>query len=65
MTVEQHELHEQSVGAYLLGALDDGEAANFERHLEQCHLCRDEVERLRPAVMPCRARSPRWRRPRA
>ena len=41
MSVEQHEIHEQSVGAYLLGALDDVEAANFERHLEECHVCRD------------------------
>ena len=50
MTIERHELHEQSIGAYLLGALDDAEAKNFEGHLEECHLCRDEVERLRPAA---------------
>ena len=50
MSVEQHELHEQSVGAYLLYALDEAEAANFEHHLEECHVCRDEIERLRPAV---------------
>lgn len=50
MSVERHEIHEQSAGAYVLGALDPGETANFERHLEECHLCRDEVERLRPAV---------------
>lgn len=50
MSVERHEIHEQSTGAYVLGALDPGETENFERHLEECHLCRDEVERLRPAV---------------
>jgi len=50
MSVERHEIHEQSVGAYLLGALDAGEADNFERHLNECLVCRDEVERLRPAV---------------
>lgn len=50
MTIERHEIHEQSIGAYLLGALDEAEATNFERHLDECHLCRDEVERLRPAA---------------
>ena len=50
MTTERHEIHEQSIGAYLLRALDEAEATNFERHLDECHLCRDEVERLRPAV---------------
>ena len=50
MSVERHEIHEQSIGAYLLGALDEMEARHFEAHLEECNLCRDEVERLRPAV---------------
>ncbi len=38
------------VGAYLLGALDPGEARAFERHLEHCASCREEVGRLTPAV---------------
>ena len=38
------------VGAYLLGALAAGEARAFERHLEGCAACREEVARLRPAV---------------
>ncbi len=50
MSVERHEIHEQSVGAYALGALEELEAKHFEAHLEECHLCRDELERLRPAV---------------
>ena len=50
MSVERHEIHEQSIGAYLLGALDDAEAPAFEHHLDECPVCRDEVERLRPAV---------------
>lgn len=50
MSVEQHEIHEQSIGAYLLGALEEPERRTFEEHLEGCHLCREEVERLRPAV---------------
>jgi anti-sigma factor RsiW len=42
-------MHED-VGAYLLGALDEHERVEFERHLAGCAECRDEVERLRPAV---------------
>ncbi len=30
MSVERHEIHEQSVGAYLLGALDEHETRHFE-----------------------------------
>ena len=50
MSVERHDIHEESVGAYLLGALDEAETRNIEGHLAECHVCRDEVERLRPAV---------------
>ena len=50
MSVERHEMHEQSVGAYLLGALEEPETRTFEEHLEECPLCREEAERLRPAV---------------
>lgn len=50
MSVERHDIHEQSVGAYLLGALDEHEIPHFEAHLEECHLCRDELEHLRPAI---------------
>jgi anti-sigma factor RsiW len=46
---EPGQLHED-VGAYLLGALDEPERERFERHLADCPLCREEVERLRPAV---------------
>jgi anti-sigma-K factor RskA/putative zinc finger protein len=45
-----HERYENDVGAYLLGALPALEAEVFERHLMGCDVCRDEVERLRPAV---------------
>jgi anti-sigma-K factor RskA len=50
VSVDRHEIHEQSVGAYLLGALDDSELRAFEAHLDECPVCREEVERLRPAV---------------
>lgn len=46
---EPGKLHED-VGAYLLGALEGPERERFERHLADCPLCREEVERLRPAV---------------
>ena len=50
MSVERHQAQEENVGAYLLGALTEVEARAFERHLADCPVCRDEVERLRPAV---------------
>ncbi|HEY6781425.1 MAG TPA: anti-sigma factor [Thermoleophilaceae bacterium] len=50
MTARDHERFRDDVGAYLLGALDESEGSAFEAHLELCHVCRDDVERLRPAV---------------
>ncbi len=50
MSVERHELLQEDVGAYLLDALDDAERRRFEDHLQECPVCADEVERLRPAV---------------
>jgi anti-sigma factor RsiW len=46
---EPGQLHDD-VGAYLLGALEESERERFERHLADCPVCRDELERLRPAV---------------
>ena len=40
--------HTTSLGAYLLGALDPGERAGFERHLETCPICHGELVRLSP-----------------
>ncbi|WNV89927.1 zf-HC2 domain-containing protein [Umezawaea sp. Da 62-37] len=37
-----------SLGAYLLGALDPAERSVFERHLNTCHVCREELIRLAP-----------------
>jgi anti-sigma-K factor RskA len=42
--------HRDDIAAYLLGALDDREAAELERHVEDCPICREELERLRPAI---------------
>jgi anti-sigma-K factor RskA len=40
------DLHALS-GAYVLGALDDGEEAEFDTHLRSCSSCRVEVRELR------------------
>lgn len=45
-----HEEYAECIGAYLLGALPDAEADAFERHAAGCSLCREELERLRPAA---------------
>lgn len=45
-----HDKLHDSAAAYLLGALPDLEQQAFERHVMACAACREEVERLRPAV---------------
>jgi len=50
MSVERHHVQEENVGAYLLRALTEVETRAFEQHLEECPICQDEVDRLRPAV---------------
>lgn len=50
MSVERHHAQEENAGAYLLSALTEIEQRAFEKHLEDCPVCQDEVERLRPAV---------------
>jgi anti-sigma factor RsiW len=44
------DVHQEDVGAYVLGALEPAEQAAFEGHLASCPSCRDEVEQLRLAV---------------
>ena len=39
-----------SVGAYLLGALEPEESARFEAHLAECAICRRDVDELSVAV---------------
>jgi hypothetical protein len=50
VSVERHDIQEENVGAYLLGALTEFEERDFLRHLDECPVCSDEVARLRPAV---------------
>jgi len=45
-----HERWADSVGAYLLEALPDDERHGFERHLDACATCTDEVRSLRVAL---------------
>src|SRR3954463_1375139 len=50
MSAADHERYQDDIGAFLLGALDDGEHKAFERHLATCHICEDELDRLRAAA---------------
>jgi anti-sigma-K factor RskA len=47
---ERRESRRDELAAYLLGALEPGEEAALERHLEECPDCRAELRWLRPAV---------------
>jgi anti-sigma factor RsiW len=50
VSATDHERYQEDVGAYVLGALADGETEAFERHLAQCHVCQDELQRLSTAA---------------
>jgi anti-sigma-K factor RskA len=50
MSENGHARRSDEIAAYLLGALEPGEAAELERHLAGCEECRTELEWLRPAV---------------
>src|SRR3954451_25195015 len=50
MSENEHERRSDEIAAFLLGALEPGEAAELERHLAGCEECRTELEWLRPAV---------------
>jgi anti-sigma factor RsiW len=50
MSAAEHDRFQEDVGAYLLGALQDAERSEFERHVAICHVCHDELERLRGAA---------------
>lgn len=50
MNPTQHHDCGADVAAYALHALDPAEAATFERHLEQCTICRDELTAFRSVI---------------
>jgi anti-sigma-K factor RskA len=45
-----HDRWTDSLGAWLLGALPEDEAAGFERHLGECAACREDAAALQVAV---------------
>jgi anti-sigma factor RsiW len=50
MTENDHTRWSEDAAAYMLGALEPGEAAELERHAEGCERCREEIRWLTPAV---------------
>ncbi len=50
MTETNHDRWNEDIAAYALGALDPGEAAELERHVEGCERCRSELRWLTPAA---------------
>lgn len=47
---DQHQRWSEDLAAFMLGALEPGEAARFEQHLEGCDSCQVEVRWFEPAV---------------
>lgn len=50
MNASDHNRWSEDLAAYMLGALDPGEVAAFERHLDGCERCREEMRWLEPAL---------------
>lgn len=50
MSGSDHTRWSEDLAAYVLGALEPREAAEFERHLEGCERCQGEVRWFEPAV---------------
>jgi len=50
MNAADHDRFAEDVAPYLLGALEDGERGSFEHHLETCHVCQDDLLRLKVAA---------------
>lgn len=50
MNASEHTRWSDDLAAYALGALEREEAAAFERHLESCSRCQEEMRWLRPAL---------------
>ena len=47
---KNHDRWREDVAAYMLGALEPGEAAELEQHIEGCERCREEARWFLPAV---------------
>lgn len=48
MTASDHDRYRDLTAAHVLGALDAGERAEIERHLEACEACRSDVVSFAP-----------------
>lgn len=47
---DNHDRRSEDLAAYLFGALEPEEAADFEHHTRRCERCREELRRLAPAM---------------
>jgi anti-sigma-K factor RskA len=56
--MSDHERWADAAGAYVLGAMPEGERRRYEAHLAECEICRDEVDDLRPAAAVLPVASP-------
>ncbi|HEU5252334.1 MAG TPA: anti-sigma factor [Solirubrobacterales bacterium] len=65
MNASDHNRWSEDLAAYMLGALEGDEAATFERHLEGCERCREEMRWLEPAVQTLPEAAERQEPPRA
>ena len=54
----------RDLAAYVLGALEPAEAADFRRHLDSCAVCRDEVAAFMQVVDALPMAAPQQRAPR-
>jgi len=61
----EHGNCERDMGAYVLGALDTGEAERFRRHAAGCVVCRDELAGLQSVVEVLAMAAPQLAVPRA
>jgi anti-sigma-K factor RskA len=50
MSASEHSRWSEDLAAYMLGALDADEVADFERHLEGCSRCQEELRWFEPAL---------------
>jgi anti-sigma-K factor RskA len=50
MSGSDHKQWSEDLAAYMLGALDPREVAGFERHLEDCERCQNDLRWFEPAV---------------
>jgi anti-sigma-K factor RskA len=63
--MSDHERWADAAGAYVLGAMPQGERREYEAHMAGCEMCRAEVEDLRPAAEALPVASPPMQPPAA